>query len=1422
MAYDPKAMQELREAAALAVHQFGSFDGQALAYLTTIGHELGLDDSAVMDVISGAGEVAASPPTLAPVRRNPGPVDSNQPPLLRPRDQDANSPPVLSPAHADDIPPPLVSQRVAEKPAEEMAPTDELFQEYARTQLDAGKRSREEMQAILIHGRRSLKLSTVYARHLLEDVAAESSLETVIPGSRLVAKASTVVEPQVRDFVERARGHIGVEGGINVKSRMLIDREAEDLGLSVSERETGMGILTSSLQTSTDRDSERAAEFQSDLEIQFQDLSGVVAVARHESLHRSALECYGLTAETAKSVIKDQAERYGLKVFSREHVTGLLAQMCETLVGDSATVDRDGIVYLREQAQKLGLSSTDCDSVLTGRLHEQDRIISKENALSQRLVSVTIALSVTVAISVAGIFLMNRGGPAVEKQDANATVNEQPGNVDTPLAVPEWWSQEVVIGAARIRAKVPELVSAMEQIQVGDASERVTAYAEIVDVIGRYYRGQVSGVSVHFDRLPRELRSVEGSLLSDYQPYHLVNYQPPLIAEKWLTVSDRSREVGELVGQILAGCYALDPEEQAAEQIRKSLLEFMSVETPLNAYDYHLAIWAAQTALKAHGTNAAPELRKKELRQEMGAVLGEPIYATQQPDVEIETWRRVTAHLLNNVAATEAMSVVNVAASYQFVVRSGSAMTDSGKLDELKLTTICAVLPTAGEMADVYLEDLEQIVKGADIVAVNQILELFERVRNEEVRRRIANLLLARIGEPSDSVADGAELAEMVRKKMAAAARANPRQDKWAQQSEELVALVPSEEDSDEAMLEEILELAHRGVQGCALYKKAQGISRFDQLENDGPPVPKTTPTASTGSSAPSGVGSGGLIRVGGRTFSVDELVEWLNDGQKKTQHFDIYTKLAQGMKARDISAQQAAILAKYITAAKKTDERDSVNGTLGDLGEAGYLVVAVADRLATARSRELKSEYMLEVVSALVGREVKSEGVNWRLKARIELIRFALPNFNVAAEEDAGELIDSAAQFLSQLYLHHAELHGVSGTDGAEGLLPGDVLLSVVRYLAQELKTKELSELLQKKLERASRELEVVEFVAVSDLQKVVLLQRTYLKLLAILVEQGTPDLGAQMEELLDELYRKDRISNHVLGQIRNGEAALISMWNQVLFEGNTPPGAGLLEEQNLGRNVETGSNVSEATLLTLKADEPLAYRDYAEELAEKREDPLAIAMSIRLYLIAAYLDQQGEATVNQGNLARSCFLGMRPLARNVQEEKSFVSMARLMGDRRPLKLGSVQSRNVETPVQRKLVADLRKALKSLRTGYDYKLSRTQKNSLKTYLKPYANILSHDDLLVAIDNVENGSGEQPVEMVHKILKMELSLMERELLGSGQPARKTAEATSVKKAPWSKPLLRKETDPVTPLSIRYVTEFDAARCVFQGDRWVTP
>ena len=80
----------------------------------------------------------------------------------------------------------------------------------------------------------------------------------------------------------------------------------------------------------------------------------------------------------------------------------------------------------------------------------------------------------------------------------------------------------------------------------------------------------------------------------------------------------------------------------------------------------------------------------------------------------------------------------------------------------------------------------------------------------------------------------------------------------------------------------------------------------------------------------------------------------------------------------------------------------------------------------------------------------------------------------------------------------------------------------------------------------------------------------------------------------------------------------------------------------------------VSPTRLSQLSPDNPKAYREYAEELVEKKTDPEAVETAKRLFMIAAHLDPQTEG--------RSALLGMTPLMNDPQGVKQLRAMAYLL----------------------------------------------------------------------------------------------------------------------------------------------------------------
>jgi hypothetical protein len=220
----------------------------------------------------------------------------------------------------------------------------------------------------------------------------------------------------------------------------------------------------------------------------------------------------------------------------------------------------------------------------------------------------------------------------------------------------------------------------------------------------------------------------------------------------------------------------------------------------------------------------------------------------------------------------------------------------------------------------------------------------------------------------------------------------------------------------------------------------------------------------------------------------------------------------------------------------------------------------------------------------------------------------------------------------------------------------------------------------------------------------------------------------------------------------------------------------------------------VSAERLSNLAPDQPHGYRDYAEELAEKKVDPDARAAAIRLYLIAAHLDP--------ANLAKSSLLGMTALARSPEEERKFRAMAYLHdpGHDRALLRTAEKVAATEPPsetrdalwraLQLRRQGNRRAALLNLgRVGVEDELAK------------------YRDLLTVEEFTQVGL---PDELLRKIVALELNLE------SG-----AARAADDRPA-WSQLDSPSAQAPVPSLSLDTLTEFDPRLCVYRDGQWVAP
>lgn len=282
---------------------------------------------------------------------------------------------------------------------------------------------------------------------------------------------------------------------------------------------------------------------------------------------------------------------------------------------------------------------------------------------------------------------------------------------------------------------------------------------------------------------------------------------------------------------------------------------------------------------------------------------------------------------------------------------------------------------------------------------------------------------------------------------------------------------------------------------------------------------------------------------------------------------------------------------------------------------------------------------------------------------------------------------------------------------------------------------------------------------------------------------------------------------------------------------------------------------SVSEQRLSELDPSKPDAYREYAEELAEKRKDPDAQQTSIRLFQIAAVLDPE--------RLGRSCLLGMVPLARTADEQRRFRAMAYLLDPAHDTTLLQTVSQpsasSTPSTLDDKQAEFLLKSLRMLRQGKRKEaLAHARRCKLEERLPLLTETISYEEFEKACrptcpdcdrgkqvcpscggtrtvargdgSNVPCGacgaSGEVPCTVCHGNFKsppLAPSLLKRILEVETQwlpEVRGAAPTTVPSEAPdWSRTARRDQTSPAHALNLDSLTEFNPRHNRYVDGKW---
>jgi hypothetical protein len=241
---------------------------------------------------------------------------------------------------------------------------------------------------------------------------------------------------------------------------------------------------------------------------------------------------------------------------------------------------------------------------------------------------------------------------------------------------------------------------------------------------------------------------------------------------------------------------------------------------------------------------------------------------------------------------------------------------------------------------------------------------------------------------------------------------------------------------------------------------------------------------------------------------------------------------------SEDLLPRHAQAIARYLLALQpKSAEMEKATAKLASFSKCRHLLLALSDY---ADKKETTQETAETIIGGVLGQQLRfDKNEDWRLSCRKLLL------------EQAQELIltrksgaEEAADLLRDLYKEQGLTFDMDSSAFKGMTRPTQVLESVVKHVASKAAEMNPSAEDKQYLQQLGRHLQVAGYLADNDLEHMVLLQRAWVKVLTVYLQQKSPNQAEGMTKVQQGLTERDRRAAGVLDQLRTGEEAALRLW--------------------------------------------------------------------------------------------------------------------------------------------------------------------------------------------------------------------------------------------------------------------------------------
>lgn len=923
-------------------------------------------------------------------------------------------------------------------------------------------------------------------------------------------------EPDIlAEFAEEARKLIRVSGGLNATSLAKIRRKGRGLGLTDAQVDEVVAQVRAARPSATSPQAEafrrRLGALLDKADLPAGGLLNPVHVGRLEAIGRQK---HGLGPTEAAEVVREVARERGLRRLTPEAAEAAFREQVEATraVGPITPAKRKGLLRF---AATLGVARDRAATILADGvemawIHPEE--VRKDNGRFLALVIGSGVMAVMVFLLAMSFVEMSARAPASPPALPAAGGNpasEGPKGPTSPPAEGPQAAWNSALEGARDVFRYPADEAILDGLASSDEALRLGALRSLM------------------------LR-LDGHLRTD--------------AER------------ESLARLLAASLAAEPSDEFAavvrEAIHRALTEPLDPESR-GAAAIDRAYWALATALLALRQPGLGRSRVDELVATLADLLGDEATLAAGVAAESEGEADASASRLRERVGTVyyralidrapvLASSPGFAEGREALARHlGSDLTPEARA-RLDAEFLTAALGSAGSGWRNYLGLIAACLDSGDPRAVEAIIDLYRSTANTELRDQLDFELRHRLGG-GVNLEDEEAVAEAFRKR---GKPARGRREQFREKAD--AALAAAREGGASAgpgrVLEQVVALATASSLGCALASGDAGSDEFDALLKG----PEADPSdASAGSNSPLPATGGPPFARGRRraTFGRagprdhDELIRTVARGQP-FERMTAWRMLGQAGLPDELPDDQAAVIARYILWGGKSAQEGSITTSgLHALTRPRAVRLALADLLGEVtplpRRFDLIGPPIAErFLGIILGRDVKLGTLSWREEARRLLVADVLREL----EPD----LDAAVARFRALYLAQGRLLGLGEGDDLLTARPSQMIEVVANHLAGRLEARRasLGEAEKAALDRVPHEVAAADYLAEDELQRAVLMQRAWLRVLAVHVAAERPARADSARRIAEGDDPGEAGSQDVLEQLRSGEVQALRLW--------------------------------------------------------------------------------------------------------------------------------------------------------------------------------------------------------------------------------------------------------------------------------------